>query len=248
MKRWLMMRAAAALVAAMALPLTLHEFSLRAIRTSTFAAVRFAAIHDPAQLSQLPVSHWVEEEGVDVAAVRSMAWGRYEMHIPRTATTVVAEVDLRPTMAGLLLGAGGWLRVLAGFTVSIGLFGATLRRRAPNVRKKTTPDYSVKTDMRDAPCPMVPGTLMGTGLHHILKPSLVLTSDHRLMLWNSALQKEAPQVSWTCECHLLDLAGALPWGNQLLEAVDDHALHVDVNPLSPLLIIKEGDRVCVATG
>lgn len=237
----------ALLVSALAVPLTLHELDLRHIRDSTFSAVRYAAIADPTQLSQLPVSHWEEVEGVATPSVRRRSWGKYEMHILRTTTTVVADVDLRPTLAALLLGAGGWLRVAVCLVVGGSLLYAGLRHPNSAAKKNSTyPAASYVTAQNTYT--QAPLSLLKASMERVAFPSLVLDPDHRLVLWNAAIQKDAPHASWSPDLHLLDLAALLPWGKQLIEAVDEHALHEDVDPAELLFITKEGDRICVTAG
>lgn len=248
MNRRVFMIVAALWVSALAVPLTLHEQDLRHIRDSTFAAVRFAATADPAQLSQLPVARWEETEGAATPGVRRIAWGRYEMRIPRVTTTVVADIDLRPTLAALLLGAGGWLRVIASLAVGGGLLFFGLRCRTPVPKKNPTYSISTLTSLQGARHALVPSLLLKAGLDRVSHPALVLNSDHRLVLWNAAIQDEAPHVTWSPDVHLLDLATILPWGKQLLEAVDDHVLRAESDTSPLLLIIKEGGRVCVTAG
>lgn len=238
----------ALLISALGVPLTLHELDLRHIRDSTFSAVRFAAIADPAQLALLPVSRWEEVEGVAASGVRRVAWGRYEMRIPRATTTVVADVDLRPTLAALLLGVGGWMRVIASLAVSGTLLFLGQRCQIPASKKNATHSISAHASLQGARCAQVPSLLLKAGLDRLSHPGLVLDPDHRLMLWNTALQAEAPDVPWSSDLHLLDLAAILPWGKQLMEAVDDHALHTDADTSPLLLIIKEGDHLCVTAG
>lgn len=247
MRRYIIM-VMALLISSLAVPLTFHELDLRHIRDSTFSAVRFAAIADPAQLSQLPVTHWEETEGVVTPNVRRVVWGRYEMRIPRATTTVVAEIDLRPTLVALLLGAGGWLRVIASLAVGGSLLFIGLRCRTPVPKKNLTHSISAHASLQGARCAQVPSLLLKAGLDRVSHPGLVLDPDHRIVLWNMALQGEAPDVTWSPDLHLLDLSAILPWGRQLLEAVDDHVLRAESDTSPLLLIIKEGERLCVTAG
>jgi hypothetical protein len=236
------------LISALGVPLSLHELDLRHIREATFSAVRFAAIADPAQLSQLSVSHWEEVEGVNAAGVRQVAWGKYEMHVPRTTTTVVADVDLRPTLATLLLGTGGWLRVAAALLAGGLVFYVGMRRTTPSANKNKTPSTTPRPHSQDMSHTQAPLSLLKSGMDRITYPGLVLDLDHRLVVWNAALQNDAPDVTWSSDLHLLDLAEMLPWGKQLIEAVDDHSLRTNPEPSTLLLITNEGGHLCVTAG
>lgn len=248
MNRRILIVVAALLVSALAVPLTLHELDLRHIRDSTFAAVRFAAIADPSKLSQLPVPRWEEVAGVAAPSVRKMAWGRYEMYIPRGTTMVRADVDLRPTMAALLLGMGGWLRVIVCSGVGAGILYVGMRRDVPRGKKKLNASTLPSTAMQGALCTQVSLLLFNEILGRLDHCGLVLDSDHRLVTWNAAIQNDAPGTIGSSDLHLLDLAAILPWGKQLIEAVDTHALDADVDAAPYLLIIKEGERICVTAG
>lgn len=248
MNRRIIIIAAALLISALGIPLTLHELDLRHIRDSTFSAVRFAAIADPAQLSQLPVSRWEEVEGVAAPSVTSVSWGRYEMKIPRAATTVIADIDLRPTLAALLLGVGGWLRVAVTFVMGGTILFLGLRRASPSAKKHQVPSTAPRSHFQGEPRSQVSLTLFKSGMDRIAYPGLVLDRDHRLVVWNVALQNDAPHVTWSPDLHLLDLAEILPWGRQLIEAVDDHALRSDSDSTSLILITNEGGHLCVTAG
>lgn len=248
MRRRIIIIAAALLVSALGVPLTLHELDLRHIRDATFSAVRFAAMADPAQLSQLPVSQWEEVAGVAAASVRRSAWGKYEMQIPRADTTVMAEVDLRPTLAALLLGAGGWLRVLAALVAGGILLYVGLRRSNSSSGKKQTPSAASRPHVQGTEHPYAPLSLLKSGMDRIAYPGLVLDRDHRLVVWNAAVQNDAPNVLWSPDLHLLDLAEILPWGRQLIEVVDEYSLRSDSDSASLLLITNEGGHLCVTAG
>lgn len=248
MRRRILIIIVALLIASLGVPLTLHELDLRHIRDATFSAVRFAAMADPAQLSQLPVSHWEEVAGVAAASVRRSAWGRYEMQIPRTATTVMAEIDLRPTLAALLLGAGGCLRVLAALAAGGILLYVGLRRSKSPLEKMQTPSAASRPYAQGAAHPYAPLSLLKSGMDRIAYPGLVLDRDHRLVVWNAALQNDAPNVVWSPDLHLLDLAEILPWGKKLIEAVDDHSLRSDSSSAPLILITNEGGHLCVTAG
>lgn len=248
MNRRILMIAVALLISAIGVPLTLHELDLRHIRDTTFSAVRFAAIADPSQLSQLPVAHWEEIEGVAAPSLHTVAWEKYEMQIPRVTTTVVADVDLRPTMAALLLGMGGWLRVAATLLVGGALLYAGLRRPTSSAKKNQTPSPTPRPHLQGACRTQAPLSLLKSGMDRIIYPGLVLDRDHRLVVWNVALQNDAPHVTWSSDLHLLDLAEMLPWGKQLIEAVDDHSLRSDSDSVSLILITNEGGRLCVTAG
>lgn len=239
---------AALLISSLALPLTLHELDLRHIRDSTFSAVRFAVIADPSQLSQLPVSRWEETDGVATPSVRRMTWGRYELRIPRATTTVVADVDLRPTFAALLLGAGGWLRVAAAFMVGAVLLCLGLRRSPSGTKKTPHSSIADRSRPQGAMHTHTPISLLKAGLDRVAHPALLLDRDHRLVVWNAVIQKDSPKTVWSPDLHLLDLSTLLPWGKQLIEAVDDHALHVDSDSSGLILIVNEGGRICITAG
>lgn len=248
MNRRVVMMMIALLVAVLAVPLTLHELDLRQVRESTFSAVRFAAIADPAHLSQLPVSHWEEVDGVAAPSVRHRAWGQYEMRIPRVTSTVVAEVDLRPIFAALLLGGGGWLRVACCLTVGGAVLYLGMRRQTPGMKKNPNALALTTTVRQGLRCTQVPLSLFREGLNRLAQPGVVLDPDYRLVVWNAAIQKEAPDAAWSADLHLLDLAEILPWGKELLEAVDDYALRAAADEAALLLIVKEGGRLCVVAG
>lgn len=238
---------AALLIAALALPLSLQEAARHHIRSSTFSAVRFAAQQDPAQLAQLPVRQWREEEGVRAPSVHHTGWERYTIDIPRATTTVVAELDLRPVMSTLLVGAGGWLRVIATLFASASLlyWGLNWERRRRN--SATSPSR---------PTPLSPNTAAPSGVSPLLQttldlmtpPGLVLDAHHQLVQWNIAAANDSPKLSWTPGLHLLDIAAQLSWGEKLIEAVDAHLLHHAASAPRTMLIIKEGEQICVTAG
>lgn len=236
--------AAALVIAALALPLSLQEVARHHIRSSTFSAVRFAARQDPEQLAQLPVHQWREDEGVRASAVHHTGWERYTIDIPRATTTVVAELDLRPMMASLLLGAGGWLRVIATLFASASLlyWGLSWERRRRN--SATSPNRLTPLSQNTA-APSGVSPLLQTTLDRLTPPGLVLDAHHQLVQWNIAAASDSPKLSWTTGLHLLDIAAQLSWGEKLMEAVDEHLLHHASSERRAILIIKEGEQICV---
>lgn len=230
---------ASLLIGSLALPLALQEVALHHIRSSTLAAVRMAAQHDPSQLSQLPVEKWREHDGVDAAHLYRQDWERFEMHIPRAITTVVADVNLQPLAISLLLGFGGWLRVLACMGVSGALVYAGQRWSRRNGIQKPAPQVE-PSDSKTAP-DMDSLSLLQASLTRLPSPALVLNRHHQLCVWNESLSSQITDMQWVSGLHLLDFALQLPWGTQLMEAVDSQKI------TSHILIIKEGETLCVTS-
>lgn len=234
-------------ISALALPLSLQEVARLHIRSSTFSALRFAAQHDLSQLAQLPVRRWREEEGVRAPRLQRIGWEQYTMDIPRVTTTVMAEVDLRPIMASLLLGAGGWLRVMATLAASVALLYWGLRWELRRTAHAPSPAHATPLSQNTA-APSGTSALLQASLDRMTPPGLVLDVHHQLVQWNASAASDSPQLSWTPGLHLLDIAAQLPWGEKLMEAVDDHLLRTQSMERRAILIIKEGDHICVTAG
>lgn len=234
----------ALLVGSLAVPLSFQEAALRHLRSTTVSAVRFAAQQDPSQLTQLPVSKWTEEPGLQPPQLRQHGWEQFELRIPRASTTVIAHVDLRQRGLSFLLGLGGWLRVIVCMAVSAALLYIGLvwdHRRRP-LSKSAARDARVET-VSDAENGAL--VLVQSSLQRVMVPAVILNCHHHICSWNDAFAEECPGGVLRPGLHLLDVIPQLAWGPQLLEAVDAQAQHT-MHPY--LLIIKEGESICITAG
>lgn len=76
---------------------------------------------------------------------------------------------------------------------------------------------------------------------HIPNPAFHFDIHHQLAHWNDAAQAAMPNVTLSAGIHMLDLSAHLPWGNEMIEKMDEVAQQSAV-------IIHKGDSLCVIPG
>lgn len=83
--------------------------------------------------------------------------------------------------------------------------------------------------------------LLENALNHIPYPAFYFDLHHQLAHWNDAAQAAMPNVTLSAGIHMLDLSAHLPWGNEMIEKMDEVAQQSAV-------IIHKGDSLCVIPG
>jgi hypothetical protein len=239
-----------------AFPITLHHLTLTRIREANFDAIRFAA-SSPDQLRTLPVVRWRDGEKIDAPAVQKMGWEQYQMTLPNGEASTIIDIDLRSTMLPLMLGFGGGLRILSIVMLS-GVVSFFLLRSCsgwcaiipPPLRQSAFGgrgggqgeggyDSLPLTPSRQDPLQQI--TFLHATMHHIPSPAFYFDIHHQLAHWNAAAQSVLPHMALTAGIHVLDLSAHLPWGNDMLEKMDEVAQQ-------PALLIHNGDSLCVIPG
>ncbi len=248
----LAMMAATIAIGCVAFPVTLHQLTLARVRESTFDAIRFAAA-SPEQLRALPVVGWYEGEKADAPAVRKTGWEQYQMTLPRGEASTIIDIDLRSTMLPLLLGFGGGLRIVFMIMLSGVISHFLLIRRdgwcAERVPVRMGSPYKKPASPVSVSEPEAQGNraaepvtaLLQGAIHHLQHPAFLFDHHHQLTHWNDAAQTAIPRQTLSVGIHMLDLSAHLPWGNEMVEKMDEMVRH-------PALVIHKGDSLCVIPG
>lgn len=255
----------ALLIGCAAFPVTLHQLSLSRIRELTFTATRFAAA-TPDALRTLPVTHWEEGAPALQPLLSSTGWEQYRMTIPQGDKSLIVDLDLSSTILPLLLGFGGWLRIVVMLFLSaivvymmlrrqVGLRGVALggdpisaSSRAPcfnmlGERTTAMPDNGV-TQRQDPPQQRLLNDVLG----YLPYAALLFDRHHQLVHWNDSAQSVIAPLTLTSGIHLLDLAAHLPWGNEMIEKMDELSLQQAQHSTDHILMIHKGDTLCVIPG
>ena len=253
-------------IGCVAFPVTLHQLTLSRIRETTFDAIRFAAAV-PEQLRTLPVTAVQEGDKIAAPRIEKIDWEQYRMSLPRGESSTIIDIDLRSTLLPLMLGFGGWLRIVAIIAMS----GCVAWYMMKSWHKCSTIDMprgvmpdgepifassraSELIEYGESPRVMPTNgvlwrqdpsrqntSLLQNTIHHIPAPAFFFDIHHQLIHWNESAQTAMPHLTLSAGIHALDLSAHLPWGAEMIEKMDEVAQQ-------PALVIQKGESLCVIPG